>query len=124
MVQEFVQWFGEYTPNMRISVSAPSSPPAAPSNLKDTAVVSGTRYKHTLSWTLNSANQTQVVLKYQEDGTSTWTSITMPTATTTSFVLDTRFALYHAYTFYVQACNANGCSAPSNTVWVDIEPVG
>jgi hypothetical protein len=104
------------------TVPAPPSPiPAAPSNLTDTPTPSGTLYKHTLSWTLNSANQTSVVLYYQDDTTTTWNTIPMPSATTTQYVLGTAFKLYHAYNIYVQACNANGCSAPSNTIWVDIQ---
>jgi hypothetical protein len=117
MLQAWVEWFGEFTPDTAITVA---TPPAAPSTLKDTVTPSGALYKHTLSWNLNSTNQTSVVLKYQDDTTTTWNTITMPTATTTQYVLGSAFKLGHGYNINVQACYGSVCSAPSNTIWVDI----
>jgi hypothetical protein len=98
----------------------PNTIPAAPGNLKDTVTIIGEQEKHTLSWTLNSTNQTQIVLKYREVGATTWTAVTMPTATTKQYVLGPAFNVGHSYNFYVQACNTYGCSAPSNTITVEI----
>jgi hypothetical protein len=104
----------------QVSYTVPAPPaPTAPSNLKDTPVVSGAVYRHTLSWTLNAQNATSIVLYYEDDTTTTWNTLTLPLST--QFVLDSHFKLYHAYNIYVQACNYSGCSGPSNTIWVDIE---
>ena len=96
----------------------PIAVPSAPSNLWDYMTVVGEIEKHTLKWTITSTNQTQIILYYQNVNSSTWTSKVMPTATTNQFTLTNAFQIGNGYRVYVKACNANGCSAPSNTIEV------
>jgi hypothetical protein len=121
MVQEFVQWFGDYTPNVVITVSSSGTlPPAAPSNLQDNLSVVNEVEHHTLTWKDNSTNEDHMVLKYQDVAIGTWNTVTLA-ANTKQYPLGFAFKSGHTYTFYVQACSdTTGCSGPSNTITVDI----
>lgn len=93
----------------------PTTVPAAPSNLADTVTFIGEVEKHTLSWRDNSTNETQFVLSYQAAGASSWTTVTL-NYNTTKYALGRAFSIGQTYSFFVQACNAYGCSLPTDTI--------
>jgi hypothetical protein len=95
--------------NLYIAASGSTVPPAAPSGLAATPIIST---QINLSWTSNSINQTgYVVLRSTNGGTYSQVATTGATAATYS---DTGLTPSTTYSYEVEATNAIGTSAPSN----------
>ena len=111
---------GSSTSNaVAITVSA-AAPPAAPANL--TAVAGGNPTTVKLSWTDNAANETGFSIQRATNnsfsqGLATFTVGPNAAGGTTQFI-DTTVAANTTYYYRVQAFNANGNSAWSNTAAV------
>ena len=94
-------------------VTTPDGPPAAPTDLTGSSPSSTTIQ---LSWTDRSNNETGFHVERSTDGV-TFSPAGTTDANSTSF-LDTGLPPNTTYTYRVRAFNANGDSAPSNTLAV------
>ncbi|HET8647296.1 MAG TPA: fibronectin type III domain-containing protein, partial [Vicinamibacteria bacterium] len=95
--------------------------PAAPTNLQQRctsryiAAIDEYVTECSLSWADNAGNEERYELLSQQAGASTWQTLALPANTTSH-----KPAAGAAARYYVRACNAAGCSAPSNTItWTD-----
>ena len=94
-----------------IAPPPPATPPAAPSNL--TAKLKGSTAD--LAWADNSSNETRFEVQRSTGGS--FQTIATLAANTTKFS-DFSLARRTTYTYRVSACNAAGCSQPSNSASV------
>lgn len=92
-------------------IAAPPPPPAAPNMLR--ANENG-QTRIDLDWRDNSGNEENFVLQRSVDGGGTWATISTLPANTKQHS-DTGLQRNTRYWYRVQACNAGGCSAYSNT---------
>jgi hypothetical protein len=101
-------------PTLSVALSgtgiAPSTPPSAPSSL--TTTLSGVN-AFVLRWTDNSNNETGFYVE-RSTNNSTWTRIATLAANSTTYT-DSGLARRTTYWYRVQACDASGVSAYTNT---------
>ncbi len=95
----------------------PSPPPAAPGNAVASAL-SPTQIN--LTWTDNANNETGFKVERSQDGL-TWTQIATPGANVTAYA-DSGLSAATGYSYRVQATNAGGDSAYSNTANATTQP--
>jgi hypothetical protein len=88
---------------------APSGVPAAPTNLRVTAVGATSV---TLAWDDNATNETRYELWYQPSGALSWSRVLLAADSTGYTVSALRSGT--TYLFQVRACNSLGCSPWSN----------
>lgn len=91
-------------------VSAPETPPAAPSGL---TVEGTTSLSVSLSWTDNAGNEDVFELQRSDDGQSSWSLVATLGAGTVMHT-DTGLTPSSAYAYRVRAVNGGGASAYSN----------
>jgi FtsP/CotA-like multicopper oxidase with cupredoxin domain len=94
------------------AVVTPGQLPAAPTNL---TLVGVTRNSITISWTDNSTNELKFYVQRSATGTGGWTLIARAAANTITYT-DSGLSRNTTYYYRVQAYNANGTSAFTNTV--------
>ncbi len=117
VVQDGVAWFGAYTPNVAVDVTAAVTPapglsaPAAPSNLTGEAVSVS---QINLGWTDNANNEDVFKIERSLDGKN-FTEIATVGANVTGYS-DGNLMRDTFYSYRVRAYNAAGYSAFSNTV--------
>jgi titin len=99
-----------YSNTASATTSSASSAPNAPSNLS--AAAEGST-KINLSWTDNSTDETKFEIERSTDNVS-FTKIAEVGADVTTYQ-NTKLTGKTTYYYRVRACNANGCSAYSNT---------
>ena len=110
MLQEGVEWFGDSTTNVVVSVgSGGPTVPAAPSNLSAVATSSS---QINLTWTDNSANEDGFKIE-RKIGLGAYIQIATVGAGITSYP-DTGLAASTTYSYRVRAYNSAGDSAYSN----------
>ncbi len=110
---------GSSLPSNVVEVTTPDVPPAAPSNLMTTNVTSA---QVDLAWTDNSANEDGFVIERSTDGGANWISVGQTAAGVATFS-DTTVIPGNSYLYQVYAFNANGNSAPSNSVQANVPNV-
>jgi FtsP/CotA-like multicopper oxidase with cupredoxin domain len=92
----------------------PQGAPVAPTNLKATTI--GTNYV-ILSWTDNANNEQGFYIERSTNGGTTWTRVGQTVANSTTY-RNNGLTTKTPYLFRVQAFNANGVSAFTNTLAV------
>ena len=103
-------------------VTTPGVPPAAPSGLTANAVSSA---QIDLAWTDNANapnNEDGFVIERSDDGGATWNQVGQTAADVVAFS-DTTAIPGATYDYQVYAFNANGNSAPSNSVQANVPNV-
>jgi hypothetical protein len=100
--------------------TALSGTPQAPTNLSATSL-SADRIK--LIWTDNSTNETGFKV-YRKVGTGSWSLLTTKGADVVSHTNPTASGNTSTtkYSYYIQACNGNGCSPQTSTAIVPYKP--
>jgi M6 family metalloprotease-like protein len=103
-----------------VKVMALSACPAAPTQLKATST-SASQIK--LTWKDNSTNETSFKI-YRKKGTDPWKLIATKGANVTSHTNATATGNTSTttYSYYIQACNSNGCSPKTKTAVVPYRP--
>lgn len=97
-----------------VSITTPGQLPQAPTNLRSTTI--GTNYV-ILSWIDNSNNEKGFYLERSNDNGTTWTQVGRANANSISF-RDNSLTTKTKYLYRIQAYNASGASAYSNTLTV------
>jgi hypothetical protein len=101
--------------NLTWSASLPA-PPDAPTNLTGTAYPPG---KVDLAWTDNASDETEYRVERKLESEVSFTQIATLAADATSHT-DDNVEKGLSYVYRVLACNAQGCSDPSNEVTVQV----
>lgn len=105
---------GDSPPSNLVSITTPGAPPAAPTSLMATAVLST---QVDMVWTDNAINETGFAIERSDDEGLTWTQISLTTANITAFS-DLTVQSKWTYMYRVYAFNADGRSADSNVITV------
>jgi hypothetical protein len=130
MVQDGVQWFGQVCPNQYIKVAPASIPLPPPAVTTSPAVNPQTTAYFTLNWgpgsTTSAPAPTYYVLQYAPSATGPWITINsdiLPTGSNNAYGVT--LITNNNYYFQVAACDAQGCSAytESAAVTVTLPPV-
>jgi dienelactone hydrolase len=106
--------------NCASAKTALSGTPKSPTNLKATSL-SASQIK--LTWKDNSTDETSFKV-YKKVGSGSWESLITKTKDAVSHTDSTAAGntTTMTYSYYIQACNANGCSSKTNTVIVPFKP--
>jgi hypothetical protein len=106
--------------NCASAKTAPAGTPKAPTNLNATSL-SASQIR--LTWADNSANETSFKI-YRKVGAGSWGLLTTKGSNIVSHTNSTASGNTSTttYSYYVQACNGNGCSPKTNTAIVPYKP--